>query len=179
MIPRWVGKHYSRTDTPFFGCAFIGAITAVLATLGDSTRYDMSFKYQWSISIIFCNSWKIYLHYQIIFFKIIVDISHGKDIAGFDDMLCSLANAIRTRECTKKVRNISCAYMIFIGLIIFACVSRQSYPYIYSSSEKPDDDVRRKYTSDKIFTYQRPRSRRKRKSVRSKQPLYSKHGYSR
>ena len=46
LIPRWVGKHYSRTDTPFFGCAFVGAITAVLATLGDSTRYDRSFKYQ-------------------------------------------------------------------------------------------------------------------------------------
>ena len=41
LIPRWVGKHYSRTDTRFFGCAFIGAITAVLATLGDSTRYDI------------------------------------------------------------------------------------------------------------------------------------------
>ena len=131
------------------------------------------------VSLIFCNSWKIYLHYQIIFFKIIVDISHGKDIAGFDDMLCSLANAIRTRECTKKVRNISCAYMIFMCCIDFACACRQSYPYFYSSSEKPDDDVKRKYTSDKIFTYQRPRSRRKRKSVRSKQPLYSKHGYSR
>ena len=52
LIPRWVGKHYSRTDTPFFGCAFIGAITAVLATLGDSTRYDMSFKYQSIIPII-------------------------------------------------------------------------------------------------------------------------------
>ena len=58
------------------------------------------------------------MHYQIIFFKIIVDISHGKDIAGFDDMLCSLANAIRTRECTKKVRNISCAYMIFMCSIV-------------------------------------------------------------
>lgn len=67
------------------------------------------------------NSWKIYLHYQIIFFKIIVDISHGKDIAGFDDMLCSLANAIRTRECTKKVRKISCAYMIFMCSIVL-CV---------------------------------------------------------
>ena len=53
LIPRWVGKHYSRTDTPFFGCAFIGAITAVLATLGDSTRYVMSFKYQSTIPIKF------------------------------------------------------------------------------------------------------------------------------
>ena len=37
LLPKFLSTKYSKTETPFFGCAFMGAITAVLATLGDLT----------------------------------------------------------------------------------------------------------------------------------------------
>ena len=37
LLPKFLSTKYSKTETPFFGCAFMGAITAVMATLGDLT----------------------------------------------------------------------------------------------------------------------------------------------
>jgi len=37
LLPGFLSANYAKTDTPFFGCAFLGAMTAVLATLGDLT----------------------------------------------------------------------------------------------------------------------------------------------
>ena len=38
LLPHFLGANFSKTDTPFFGCAFIGACTAVFATLWDVTN---------------------------------------------------------------------------------------------------------------------------------------------